>query len=129
MALPEDRSLPEIEAFFNRLQFELITHEQGPPDPTPGDLRRMSAVERRARRLHPRYWVDLKGTDTGRLVRWYGSGDSREAAMRSARARWRIEQGDAPSAPLSDGRESRRDVSEINPESFRAFQLSPAAIS
>jgi hypothetical protein len=31
--------------------------------------------------------------ETGQLVRWYGGGVTHEAAVRSARARWSVEQG------------------------------------
>jgi hypothetical protein len=94
MALPEDDPLPDIEAFFAHNQFQLVLHEEPPPEPTPDEVRRMSSSVRQARKsFRPAYWADLKQVETGELVRWYGGGDSPAGAMRSARSRWRVEQG------------------------------------
>jgi hypothetical protein len=95
MALPEDDPLPDIEEFFAGHHFRLVVHDEPPPEPTAGELRAMSTSERQARkRFRPRYWLDLQRVETGSLVRWYGGGDTEEAAIRSARSRWRVEQGD-----------------------------------
>jgi hypothetical protein len=96
MSLPEDGPLPSIEEFFANLGFRIVVHQQPPPDPSAEEWRRMSSVERRARRaFHPAYWADLENLVTSSRVRWYGGGDTEEAALRSARARWRVEQDGA----------------------------------
>jgi hypothetical protein len=95
VVLPENAPLSDIEAFFSAIQFQLLVHDEPPPEPRADEWRRMSTVVRQARKRaqHP-YWVDLKRVETGNLVRWYASGENPEAAMRSARSRWRVEQGD-----------------------------------
>lgn len=95
VALPEDDPLSDIEAFFAQNHFQVELHKEAPPEPTPDERRKMSSSERQARKSsRPPYWADLKRVDTGELVRWYGGGDTPEAAMRSARSRWRVEEGD-----------------------------------
>jgi hypothetical protein len=95
VALPEDDPLPDIEAFFADNDFRLVVHEEPPPEPSPDERRRMSSSEQQSRRnFRPPYWADLKRVETGELVRWYGGGDSPASAIRSARSRWRVEQGD-----------------------------------
>ena len=95
MTLPEDEPLPVIEASFADNHFRLVVHEEPPPEPTPDQWRGMSSLERQSRkRYRPPYWSDLERIETGDLVRWYGAGESQEAAIRTARSRWRIEQGD-----------------------------------
>jgi hypothetical protein len=97
VALPEDAPLSDIEEFFAQNQLQLVIHEQPPPEPTPDEWRRMSSSEQQSRKtFRPPYWADLLRVETGELVRWYGGGDSPAAAMRSARSRWRVEQGDGP---------------------------------
>jgi hypothetical protein len=95
VALPENDPLPDIEAFFAQNHFQVELHDEPPPEPTPDEWRSKSRSERQARKaFRPLYWADLKRVETGKLVRWYGGGDSPEAALRSARSRWRVEQGD-----------------------------------
>ena len=95
MALPEDEPLRVIEAFFAERNFRTVVHEEPPPQPTPDQLRAMPRLVRKSqKRFRPRYWADLERIETGTLVRWYGGGDSPEDAVRSARSRWRVEQGD-----------------------------------
>jgi hypothetical protein len=95
LALPEDGPLPAIEQFFADQSLRLVVHQEPPPEPTPDEWRGMPRQEREAtRRFRPPYWADLERIDTGTRVRWYGGGDSPDAAIRSARARWRVEQGD-----------------------------------
>ena len=95
VALPEHGPLPAIEGFFAERNIRTVVHEEPPPEPTPDRLRERPRSERESRRrFRPRYWADLERIDTGKLVRWYGGGDSPEDAVRSARSRWRVEQGD-----------------------------------
>src|SRR4051794_27621571 len=93
VVLPEDDPAPAIEAFFAENHFQLVVHEEPPPEPTPEEWRSMSSSEQQARKsFRPRYWADLKRVETDNLVRWYGGGDSPADAIRSARSRWRTEQ-------------------------------------
>ena len=95
MVLPEDGPLDDIVSFFAERSFRVVTHEEPPPEPTPEEWRRMPALVRRAMRHHrPPFWADLEQVETGELVRRYGGGLTPEAAIRSARSRWRIEEGD-----------------------------------
>lgn len=95
MGLPEDDPLPDIEAFFASRKFRVVVHEEPPPEPTPDEWRRMSSASRRARRdFGAPYWADLQRIETSKLVRWYGAGETPEAAIRSARKRYRVEEAD-----------------------------------
>lgn len=91
VALPEDAPLTEITAFFADHGFEVVVHHDPPPEPSAEALRRMSSPERRSKRDYA-VCAGLRSTSGSVLVRWYGGGDSEEAAVRSARARWRVEQ-------------------------------------
>jgi hypothetical protein len=89
----EDLPLSAIEEFFAKRGFRPVVHQEPPPAPTKEELRRMSTVEKRARcNLHPVFWADLEGAGTESRVRWYGSGETEEAAVRSARRRWLTEE-------------------------------------
>ena len=93
MNLPYDGSLLSIQDFFAAQGFRVVVHRQSPPEPTPDEVRRVSTVERRARRrFKPAYWADLEQLVAASRVRWYGGGDNEEGAVRSARKRWRVEQ-------------------------------------
>lgn len=73
-ALPEDAPTGDIEAFFLRLRFQLVTHQESPPEPCAVAWRRMSKLKRRARRsAQYQHWADLERAETGSLVRWYGA--------------------------------------------------------
>jgi len=94
--LIERQPLAEIEAFFEGRGFRLKVDTAAPPTPTAEEIRRMPSIVRKAlrdrKRKPPSHWVHLCGLDGTIVARWYGSGDSPEDAIRSAAARWRVEQ-------------------------------------
>lgn len=93
--LPEDEPVPLIEEFFAEQHFRLVVHEEPPPEPTPDEWRAMPRSVRQSRKeVRPSFWADLERIETGKRVRWYGGGDTPDAAIRSARSRWTVEQGD-----------------------------------
>ncbi len=86
MALIEQGSLAEILQFFDQrgMPLEVTTT---PPSFSEAELLRMSSDARRSLRTHqPTHWASLGG------IEFYGSGDSEDAAIRSAAKRFRIEQ-------------------------------------
>ncbi|MCU1492798.1 MAG: hypothetical protein JWO62_562 [Acidimicrobiaceae bacterium] len=95
MVLPEDGPLDEITAFFREVGFSLSAHGEPPPKIDPRTLPRI------ARRPPPyTHWVALVSLATGETAhRWWGGGMSEEAAIRSARARWRYQEEPSPSQP------------------------------
>ncbi len=84
--LLEHLPLDEISAYFSARGLNPTVHTEAPPTPTAADQRRLPRKLRHGAPPHS-HWVDLSPT-----VRWYGSGDTEEAAVRSAAQRWRIEQ-------------------------------------
>lgn len=102
MALPEDGSLEEIEAFFHELGFSLHGHTE----PARAiDLRTLPRIARNATSYT--HWVALVSLATGKTAhRWWGGGMSEEAAIRNARARWRYQEEPSPSQPKAG--ESRK---------------------
>lgn len=93
MAQSEGPPLAEIERFFLDRDFDIVVHQEPPPNPTDEQWRSMSSIERKARRhLSYSHWADLRQRVTLRPVRWYGGGMSDEEAVRSAYARWCVEQ-------------------------------------
>jgi hypothetical protein len=92
MALPEDGPLDEITTFFRDLGFSLESHNERPPYVDPRTVPRIA-------RSAPTYthWVALVSLATGETAhRWWGGGMSEEAAIRSARARWRYQEEPSP---------------------------------
>lgn len=79
--LIEDSSLDEIVAYFERAGIKIKVHKERPPDPPAGGSRHGAE-----------WWVDLHAGDAGGGWPHFGSGEDQEGAIRSAAARWRIEQ-------------------------------------
>ena len=79
--LIEDSSLDEIVAYFERAGIQIRVHNERPSNSPAGDSRRRAE-----------WWVDLLAGDDG--VGWphFGRGEDQGGAIRSAAARWRIEQ-------------------------------------
>lgn len=85
--LLEDGPIAAIEGYFEEKRLALRVHTSPPKTPSDEETRRMPRAVRRALETDTStHWVDL-----GPLRR-YGSGHSREEAIRSAARRYRIEQ-------------------------------------
>ena len=94
MAPLESQSPAAIASHFATEGFALRVHADAPPAPTAEEMRRMPSELRRALRSEqrPAHWVDLTDATGEVIARWCGSGPTREAALRRAAQRWRIEQ-------------------------------------
>ena len=88
--------MPDIEAFFASRGFRLQPTAEGPPSRSSDELRRMpsrlQAAYRDIEEHPPAIWMNLCRLDGTTVHPWYGAGESREQALRSAARRWRIEQ-------------------------------------
>jgi len=85
VTLPEDEPIADIVAWFTEQGFELELHQDPPTRPDP------RTVSRALR--HPPDFSHWCGVGAGQQqARWYGGGWSEDEAIRSARARWRVEQ-------------------------------------
>ena len=82
----EHLPLDEIVAYFAAQGLSPRVHTEAPPTLTSEERRRLPRGLRHGPPPHA-HWVDLSSA-----VCWYGGGDTKEDALRSAAQRWRIEQ-------------------------------------
>jgi hypothetical protein len=95
VTLPEDESLESVYQFFAERDFNVVVHQEPRREPTTEEWLRMSSTVRAAwKQSRYSWWADLQRMGTSNVVRWYGGGKTREAAVRRARARWRVEEGE-----------------------------------
>lgn len=91
--LIEDSSLDDIAAYFEDARIEIRIHNDGPTRPrSHGRPRQPTGSGSPPRGEELNWWVDLIGREGRPVWPHFGSGEDRESAIRSAAARWRIEQ-------------------------------------